>query len=140
MHGDYDNNLVPGRRRGLVAFFLFYADASDSRALLHSRVTRFTQCLGRQRESDEADGEYVEDSPPLGRLRVCECREAISAYLLFAGGRRNSLMATAQFDVLGNKPAMPADRRKPELCSSGSSARSATVIFLTPAKLDDVAS
>jgi hypothetical protein len=54
MHGDYDNNLVPGRRRGLVAFFLFYADASDSRALLHSRVTRFAQCLGRQRESDEA--------------------------------------------------------------------------------------
>ena len=35
--------------------------------------------------------------------------EAISAYLLFAGGRLNSLMPTAQFDVLENldKPAMP---------------------------------
>jgi hypothetical protein len=39
--------------------------------------------------------------------------EAISAYLLFAGGRLNSLMPTAQFDVLENldKPAMPVGRK-----------------------------
>lgn len=39
--------------------------------------------------------------------------EAISAYILFAGGRLNSLMPTAQFDLLENldKPAMQADRK-----------------------------
>jgi hypothetical protein len=39
--------------------------------------------------------------------------EAISAYILFAGGRLNSLMPTAQFDVLENldKPAMPVGRK-----------------------------
>jgi hypothetical protein len=51
MHGDYDNNLVPGRRRGLVAFFSFDADASDSRALLHSRGTRMRHSLGGRARS-----------------------------------------------------------------------------------------
>jgi hypothetical protein len=39
--------------------------------------------------------------------------EAISAYVLFAGGRLNSLMPTAQFDVLESldKPAMQPDRK-----------------------------
>ncbi len=39
--------------------------------------------------------------------------EAVSAYILFAGGRLNSLMPTAQFDQFENldKPVLEADRR-----------------------------
>ena len=60
-----------------------------------------------------ADALVTVDKITAAMRMLARVTEAISAYILLAGGRLNSLMPTAQFDVLENldKPAMQADRK-----------------------------